>query len=253
MRENVPKKKKRSSKPSRSILQLTRKQFFVWFALTFFAMAWMFVLGILVGRGLSPVRFDVPKLKDDLVTLKEKVLPTEEKASEAEKGTTSEVPDLEFYKALRERRAVPRSKARIVHRKVPGPNSEVAETPTKPHAVVTKNAGFLAGSKLEDMAAQEDAPELEIIPKKLAVTKKPKHYGALTIQVAAFKRTEKAQELIAGLRRKGYDAYKVTADLPNKGTYHRVRVGHYANAEEARLAASKLREERLETIIVRSE
>ena len=85
MRENVPKKKKkRPSKPSRSILQLTRKQFFVWFALTFFAMVWMFVLGILVGRGLSPVRFDVPKLKDDLVTLKEKVLPTEEEASEAD-------------------------------------------------------------------------------------------------------------------------------------------------------------------------
>jgi cell division septation protein DedD len=252
MRENVPKKKKRSSKPSRSILQLTRKQFFVWFALTFFAMVWMFVLGILVGRGLSPVRFDVPKLKDDLVTLKEKVLPTEEEVSEAGKESTSEIPDLEFYKALREKRAEPRSRARIVHRKVPDPNSKVA-TPTKPHAVVTESAGQPAGLELGKTAAQEEATELQNIPKKIAVTKKPKHQGALTIQVAAFKRTEKAQALIAGLRRKGYDAYQVTADLPNKGTYHRVRVGHYANAEEARFAASKLRQERLETIIVKSD
>jgi cell division septation protein DedD len=253
MRENVPKKRKRSSKPSRSILHLTRKQFFVWFALTFFAMVWMFVLGILVGRGLSPVRFDVPKLKDELVTLKEKVLPTEEEVSEAEKTATSEIPDLEFYKALREKGTEPGSRAIIVHRKVSDPNLQVAKTPAKPGAVVTESAEQSAGSVLEGTAAQEESPELQIIPKKLAVTKKPKHRGALTIQVAAFKRTEKAQELIAGLRRKGYDAYEVTANLPSKGTYHRVRVGHYASAEEARLAASKLRQERLETIIVKSE
>jgi cell division septation protein DedD len=253
MRENVPKKKKRPSKPSRSILQLTRKQFFVWFALTFFAMVWMFVLGILVGRGLSPVRFDVPKLKDELVTLKEKVLPSEEEASGVRKAATSETPDLEFYKALREKRAEPRSRARIVHRKAPDPNLQAAEAPVKPHAVVTESEGRPAGSGLKVTAAQEEAAELQIIPKKLAVTKKPKHQGALTIQVAAFKRTEKAQELIAGLRRKGYDAYEVTADLPNRGTYHRVRVGHYANAEEARLAASRLRQERLETIIVKGD
>jgi len=253
MRENVQKKKKPSSKLSRSILQLTRKQFFVWFALTFFAMAWMFVLGILVGRGLSPVRFDVPKLKDDLVTLKEKVLPTDDEASEVEKDTISEIPDLEFYKALREERADPRSRAMIMHRKAPDSKLQVAKSPAKPQAVVTKSGEQPAGSELQVTAAQEEAAELQNIPKKLAVTKKPKHQGPLTIQVAAFRRAEKAQELVMGLRRKGYDAYKVTADLPDKGTYHRVRVGHYADAEEARLAASKLRQERLETIIVKSD
>jgi cell division septation protein DedD len=251
MRDNVPRKKTRPNKPSRPIFQLSRKQFFVWAGLTFFAMSWMFVIGILVGRGLSPVRFDVPKLKEDIVTLKDRVLPTEENRSDEEKVSPSETPELEFYKALREEGEEQRGGSPVVRRKAPVPRFPAADSVEEPPTLAAQSPEQPTEPALQDATAEEGPAErLAMIPLKRSVTKKLGDQGALTVQVAAFRKSEKAEELIAALRRKGYDAYQVSAELPGRGMYHRVRVGHYTDAQEARLAASRLKQEKLETIIL---
>ena len=57
--------------------------------------------------------------------------------------------------------------------------------------------------------------------------------------------------MVAHLKAKGYEAYEVVATLPGKGIYHRVRVGHFADSNEASLTAARLKRERFEIIILR--
>jgi cell division septation protein DedD len=59
---------------------------------------------------------------------------------------------------------------------------------------------------------------------------KPKY----ALQVAAFNNSVEAQEMVNRLKKKGYDAYRVTGNAAAKGTLHRVRIGHFESLQEAR-------------------
>jgi cell division septation protein DedD len=75
--------------------------------------------------------------------------------------------------------------------------------------------------------------------------------GLLTIQVASLKNATKARQMVASLKRKGYEAYEVTVNVSGNGAYHRVRVGHFADSSEAGRVAARLKQDKLETMIVR--
>ncbi len=49
------------------LLQLTGKGFFLGLCLLFLISGWMFVLGVLVGRGTAPVNFDIQALQKELL------------------------------------------------------------------------------------------------------------------------------------------------------------------------------------------
>ena len=70
-------KGKPSSPNKKYRLQLTRKGVWFWIVSIFFISAWMFALGILVGRGTAPVRFDIHQLQKELAELKKKTLKEE--------------------------------------------------------------------------------------------------------------------------------------------------------------------------------
>ena len=55
------------------LLGLMDKDTAVWISIISFVSIWMFVLGIFVGRGTAPVKFDIEKLQKELVALKEAV------------------------------------------------------------------------------------------------------------------------------------------------------------------------------------
>lgn len=259
MKRNVLRKEKHPGQESKSILQLTRKQFFLWFGITFLSMAWMFVLGIFVGRGLSPVRFDVPKIKGDMATLKKKVLPTE-RAAPAEAVPDPEDSELGFYRALREKHMEPEA---VVASKAPEKPAvsktrpaDRQELPVAP--AVKEPAAAVISEKRDIPVAEPEAPEATAeksvisVPDKLGpepVHKEPVY--RFSVQVAAFKNVDRARELIVYLRRKGYDAYQATASLPDKGTYHRVRVGRFTSREEALATVSRLGKNNLEAVVVR--
>lgn len=57
----------------------------------------------------------------------------------------------------------------------------------------------------------------------------PVSSGRYTIQIAASQNKADADALVAKLREKRYEAYTVKADIPGKGTFYRVRIGHYAD------------------------
>ena len=57
---------------------MTNKGRTLWISLFIFGCGWMFVLGILIGRGIAPVQFDIEKLQKELASLKEAVIKKEE-------------------------------------------------------------------------------------------------------------------------------------------------------------------------------
>ena len=58
--------------------------------------------------------------------------------------------------------------------------------------------------------------------------------GRFTVQVASYKHRSDADILAANLRREGYPVFVVSADIPGKGRWYRVRVGTFRTRRQAR-------------------
>jgi len=63
-----------------------------------------------------------------------------------------------------------------------------------------------------------------------------------SVHAYSFKAEQDAQNEIKRLRGLGFDAYLATIELEEKGTWHRVKVGHYATRAEAVQAAQEIRQ-----------
>lgn len=187
------------------VFELTRKQVFLWSGLIFVAMAWMFTLGLYVGRGLSPIRFDIQDIKKELIALKEAAAKREKETFGGGGGTASAKPELDFYEVLTDK-------------------------------------------KKEALIKSAKSTDKERMPERTATEVRK---GLLTVQVASLKNGKEAQEIVARLKDKGYDAYEVSANIPGKGVYHRVRVGHFGDSSDAGRLAAKLKQDNFEAIIVR--
>jgi cell division septation protein DedD len=223
-----PKKKKGSAKRGRFGFDLTRKEVCLWLGVAFLVMVWMFTLGVVVGRGLSPVRFDVEKVTKELRALKEQALRREKQGRDV--ATASPKNELGFYEALTDKKEEARSRSL--------PKAE--ERPSKPRAQHQTSRG-----------AESTAPRKAFEKPRPASTKEGPGAGAFTLQVASLKDSANAEKMVASLKSKGFSAYRVTTEVPGKGTYHRVRVGHFKNRSAARQAVAGLRHENLEPLVIR--
>jgi len=209
--KSLPKKKKPSSKPS-------RKGFTFWFFLLFFTSAWMFFLGVLVGRGTAPVHFDIEKLQKELAGLKQAAIEKEERRYKISPKGTSDANTFGFYERLKGKK----SNVKLYPNK-----SKKRETPDKKKAAKT----------LQDSRTS-------------ASSKKTDTGRILTIQVASLKDPKAADKLVTKLKKKGYAAYKTTADISGKGTWHRVRIGYFKNRADAKKILNKLRKENRKWILM---
>lgn len=90
----------------------------------------------------------------------------------------------------------------------------------------------------EDLVAE--APAKKAAPKKAeAEPKSAKVTKQYTLQVSSFQSDEQAQSLVMTLKERGFQAYKVQAEV-NGRIWHRVRVGQYDDKEMARMEVEKL-------------
>ena len=67
--------------------------------------------------------------------------------------------------------------------------------------------------------------------------------GRFVVQVASFRGADDARNLEERLDKKGYSAFVQRADLGEKGTWHRVRIGPFAEADQARQVADRVQKE----------
>ncbi|HIE64368.1 MAG: SPOR domain-containing protein [Nitrospira sp.] len=74
--------------------------------------------------------------------------------------------------------------------------------------------------------------------------------GQFAVQVASFSKKNRAEVLAEELREKGYKTYVVSQEIPQKGRWYRVRIGHYADRSEAvRLSNRIKRSEKLDAFV----
>ena len=206
-------------KKKKKLLGLMDNGTAVWIGIISFVSIWMFVLGIFVGRGTAPVKFDIEKLQKELVALKEAVLKKEKKRLKVDPDTGTGRIDLSFYEALKETKKNVRSSGTPSQKKEhPEKKVDVRPSPRQIKTASTGHAGTGDG---------------------------------FTIQVASSKDLKAAGKMVNQLKAKGYPAYTTTAKIPEKGIWYRVRIGKFKDRSEARDMLSRLKKNKFKPIVVR--
>ena len=101
----------------------------------------------------------------------------------------------------------------------------------------------------DDYLKQEDISEGKHAVEDVSVSSDNRGF---VIQVGAFRRRARAENLQKALKDKGYDAYLEKHTLPEFGLFHRVRIRGYANLAAARAEMERLhKEEGLDSIILK--
>lgn len=225
-------KKQLEKKP---FIELSRKKALLWLLGVFFICGWMFVLGILVGRGTAPVQFDIENFKKDL---KEELKTAIEKEKEEKKGaesyTTGQTSsdgkqNLEFYEDLKSTKDTTGS--------IKMDKGDIDEVPLKEPVPVKEPEPVT----VEDKKAVE--PPEPPLPEKVSVP-------LFTVQTSSGKDKKGAEKTVKTLINKGYPAYMTMSEIPEKGTWYRVRVGEYKDRKEAEKVLSRLGKDKIKGIIV---
>ncbi len=212
------------------------------YLLLFFIAAWMFVLGVLVGRGTAPVHFDIQDLQEELASLREAMMTKERAAMERALRGQDDNAAIQFYEALGkdgpdDTDALSMAATPSGDAATPAPPAPARNVPHKSRtAVMAKKTHPSIGL---DAQAATSPPQVET-----STT------GHLTIQVAALKDAVAARQIIANLKKEGYPAYLSKVSLPQQGDWFRVRVGSYDNRRQAAVDMDRLRKARQKPILL---
>jgi cell division protein FtsN len=252
------KNKRKEPEFKKPFIVMTRRKIAGWVFVIFFLCAWMFVLGILVGRGTAPVKFDIAAIEKKIEASKRNDPGKPEKMpAHKDSATLKDKTKLEFYEALKENSEDTKVPAlqqpKIIKQKIekPAPKAVAPKppeaTPQKPTSgkAVSQKAG--AQKSQPGKAAQKDAPT----KKKVAAVKPTSSSGPIyTIQAASVKNAKDADRLIEKLKKSGYPAYRAIGKVQGKGIWFRVRIGEYKNKSEALGVIKKLKKDGLKPILV---
>jgi cell division protein FtsN len=116
--------------------------------------------------------------------------------------------------------AAPKAEPKPVETKVA--ESKPAPTPGKVEPAPTPTRTTPQGAGLKDAIARATQRPTEAVPG-----------GAFTLQLSAFQNRPEADRFAAKLRDRGYAPFIVSAEVPGKGTWYRVRMGSFASKEAA--------------------
>ncbi|MCP4116449.1 MAG: SPOR domain-containing protein [Desulfobacteraceae bacterium] len=220
-------------------------------AMGLFVCFWMFVIGVLVGRGTSPVSFDTREFQDSLA----RIVNGSENQQE-----TFEKPELEFYEVLKSPARTARSTSKTPGEILPAP---VEKTPSDtkggraqpPVKRSLKARTFRLAKTVKATPPVVSSPKS---PKKPApvpekkVKKPVRDDGVYTIQIAAYKELKDAKELMDRLRAKGFKSYRTMGRVGND-IWHRVRTGSFKDMASAKQGIQRLGKKRFKGMIIRKE
>ena len=245
-KEKTPSPKKKSSKKQ------TRKGLILWIGLTLFFCAWMFVLGILVGREMVPVKFDIEKLQNELAALKEAVIKKELDQYKIDSNTDDSKTKMGFYESLKKTGGEAGLKNDTIKRQEKPEPKKTASLQKK--KMSTQKTGPAPKAKTSDVkkVTQNNPPAVASSPASQARQGGQGHEraGKFTIQVSSLKDSGIADKLVSRLKKGGYPAYRSIGKIPGKGIWYRVRVGYFNSRSEAGPTIKQLKKEKIDGIIV---
>ena len=236
------KKNKKVSLSKKPFLVLTRRAIFGWLVVIFIVCAWMFIIGVLVGRGTAPIKFDIAKLQKKLEASKENLETQNSGLTQEGTGILKDKTKLDFYEVLPQNREDTKIDGEVLTPKV---KKKIEPLPKK------KSSAKITASKPQKKKPQKSEPVKP--PKTRQSTKKSntKTSGkTYTIQAASVKLVSDADQLVASLKKKGYPAYRAIGKIPGKGIWYRVRIGEYSSRADAGRMLQKLKKEGMKPIVV---
>jgi cell division septation protein DedD len=220
-------------------IEMTSWSIFLWISCLSLLLAWVFVLGILVGRGFIPESVTmISDIKNQLNKLQEMVSYNKRPTPESVKKEDSDA-KLAFYndllskKEMDKGRGIPEAKAEpqkreTIQKKSPTTEERLAEIRAevsgKEGNAETKTEGHPEVNPKEPLRAQQP-----VSPAK----------GGYTLQLASLEEKSKAEETMKKLINRGYDAYFYEVKVRGK-TWYRVRSGRFATRDEAEEFAGKI-------------
>lgn len=212
------------------------------YLLVFFVAAWMFALGLLVGRGTAPIHFDTQALQKELADLRDAMLQKERVAVEKALRGEDHKAALEFYEALKKDgpdTAVQIMAAEASDNGTPGRANapEPLQPPHKPRSAIMAKQTAVKGRP-------KGQTRPSATPSAMATT------GNLTIQVASLKDATAAGKMVADLKKKGYSAHLSRIVIPDQGLWFRVQVGSYQTRGQAAADIERLTRDRKKVILV---
>jgi cell division septation protein DedD len=212
----------RKSKGRKKVLrfELSRLALAGWCFGLLVALLWMFVLGVFVGKGITPANINLAEIKKRMVD--EGVWPGSGKAVQQEgsartTNTKRKIPlkDLEFYEKLAQKK-----KARLQE--------------STPEKTTVKDEPAAAAEAKPKSAAQHTA--------EVSKEDKPSKSN-YTVQLGSFKDQTSAQKFAARFKDLKPKPTVRTVDLPGKGRWYRVQVGQLSSRDEASALADRLAKE----------
>ena len=265
----------------RFFIEMSRTQLLISIAAVLFVLSWVFILGIIVGRGIvadtitSAMKTQIQKLQQEKKSLMDKYLGVEQGKTTASDPILK--PQLDFYDHLSQKTQEP------LVMKVPQPTlPPTATSPqeTKASAEAPKALETHPPAIKPAPTAGSQAPALHPLEKKMPESPKaaalkpaepvlgktpppaekkiaepPKTAAAPTgdfvLQLGAYREEATAQTVIHRLSGKGYQAQVMVKDLPAKdGKWYRVRIGPFKTREESEKMAQRLTHDGFQSMII---
>jgi cell division septation protein DedD len=225
-------------------LELSSMSLVFWVVCIVFFMGWIFVLGILVGRGFLPgANTAIADLKAQVTKLQEMV--SRNKRVDQKPPAKDDIDSkLGFYNKLESKKE---DKRKPFPESPPEPpKSEKAVKP--PDTVLDEVKADIAKkeslSKKQDIAksAGPEKKVKETVPEPAKPPEKTLGPFRYVIQIASLDERAKAEAMVGKLSERGVEAYLQETVVKGK-TYYRVRCGKFVTKEEANNYALKLPKE----------
>ena len=181
------------------------------------ALLWMFLLGLFVGKGITPANINFSEIKKRMMV--EGIWPGSGEKGRQESPppsttTKKKIPlkDLEFYEKLAKKKEAQLQKP------------AAAKTPPKEKPPATVAAKPPPPTQKKDKGSAQQKPSTD-------------HF---TVQLASFKDLTSAKKFASRFRRLKHKATIREVELSGKGRWYRVQVGKLASREEATALANHL-------------
>jgi len=225
---SAAKKSKRSKKAIK--FEMSKPALVGWCFGLLLAFFWMFLLGVFVGKGITPANINFTEIKKKMIA--EGVWPgsgTSAKQEEAARTTNTKkkipLDDLEFYEKLAKKK-----KARLQE---PAP----VEKPPK--------------KKSTTVVVSSSPPAAAMKPSTKVSTQQKKSTGTYTVQLASFKDLDSAKKFVVQFKDLKPAPTIRTVNLPDTGRWHRVQIGQLSSRAEAAALADSLAEKyKLQAFVV---
>ncbi len=224
----------------KTLILLTAKEAVWWFFFFVITSGGFFALGVFVGRDTTP-HFDIDKLQKELSLLKETVIKKEQDRLTYNSNEKTGSPELEFHEALKR----PENKEISLKRKrVPEKNRSRIRAMTLAKGDREETPAKIDSSKTEAQKTEHKGTED-------GETEKAETDATFTIQVAALKDRDIADQMVVDLAEKGFKAHMVVWEPKENQVWYRIRVGSFSNREDASETMKKLTEDNKKPVLIK--